>query len=266
MYRRNGVHVTLVGSSTNVNYQLYANGSVSGSPMAGTGTLLDFGLETTSGNYTVKATDAASSCINNMNDTAIVTIDPILNPGVNISNAVSHVVTFVKGNRDTLKGAVTTAGTGPLYQWLINGFPVPGATNLNFISRNFAEGDSATLLVTSNGGNCGGVTSHYSAIIHLTSNVGVQQVTVSEMNVNVIPNPNRGIFSVIGSLSSNDDQEVTIEVTDLLGHVIYNNKSIAKNGDLNERIQLNGSIANGMYILSLHSGTERKVFHVVIEQ
>jgi len=37
-------------------------------------------------------------------------------------------------------------------------------------------------------------------------------------------------------------------------------------GKLNKQVQLGHSIASGMYLLNVHSETENKVFHIVIEQ
>ncbi len=256
-----GVHVTLDGSNTNVNYQLYFGVTASGTPMAGTGTLLDFGAMTAAGNYTVKATDAATSCMKTMADTAVVSVNPLLTPGVTIGG---HT-TIVKGQRDTLTATATTAGTNPMYQWYVNGYQFPGATAIRFISNKFVDLDSVSCEVTSNGGPCAGYTHAVGVRIHVGSNVGVQTITASDINVNVVPNPNKGVFNVTGSLGSNDDAEVTYEVTDLLGHVVYTNKSIAKGGNIEERIQIS-NVANGMYILSLKTESERKVLHVVIAQ
>ena len=69
-----------------------------------------------------------------------------------------------------------------------------------------------------------------------------------------------------GTLGSTDDVEATLEVTDVLGQVVYHGKVTAYGGRLNETITLNNTLANGMYMLSIQSGTEHKVFHFVIEQ
>ena len=101
--------------------------------------------------------------------------------------------------------------------------------------------------------------------IKVTS-VGVQQITAALSDINVLPNPNKGEFTVKGSLGTINDEDVSIEVTDILGQVVYRAKVVAKNGKLNEQVKLNGNVANGMYMLSLHTDTENKVFHIVIEQ
>ena len=51
----------------------------------------------------------------------------------------------------------------------------------------------------------------------------------------------------------------------MLGQVVYSNKVTAQNGAINENVQLS-NVASGMYILSLRSGNESKIFHIVIAQ
>ena len=53
---------------------------------------------------------------------------------------------------------------------------------------------------------------------------------------------------------------------DLLGQVIYRAKVTAVSGRLDEKITLSNTLANGMYILNVLSGTENKAFHFVIER
>lgn len=69
-----------------------------------------------------------------------------------------------------------------------------------------------------------------------------------------------------GTVGSVADEAVTLEVTDVLGQVIYKAKTVAPGGRLNETITLNNKLANGMYILNVQSGTENKTIHFVIEQ
>jgi uncharacterized protein YjdB len=82
----------------------------------------------------------------------------------------------------------------------------------------------------------------------------------------LLPNPNTGGFTIKGSLATTDDADVTLEVMDMLGQVIYKGSATARNGKLNEHIQLESTIANGMYILSLKAQGETSVFHFVVER
>ena len=94
---------------------------------------------------------------------------------------------------------------------------------------------------------------------------GVQQYTSTMGDIKLIPNPNKGQFSIKGSVGVSDE-EVSIEVTDMLGQVVYKNKVLAPGGNINESLSLGNSLANGMYMLNLNAGNEHKVFHFVIEQ
>jgi len=94
----------------------------------------------------------------------------------------------------------------------------------------------------------------------------VRQLTATGSEISVQPNPNKGAFTITGALSTNQDEEVNLEITDMLGKVVYNNKVTAYSGRLNEHIRLSKVLANGMYLLTIHSGIEHKVLHIVIEQ
>jgi uncharacterized protein YjdB len=83
-------------------------------------------------------------------------------------------------------------------------------------------------------------------------------------NIIVIPNPNKGTFLIKGSLAATTDQEVSVEITDMLGQVIYRSTVVAISGQVNEQVQLDNTIANGIYMLTLRSETESKIFHVVV--
>lgn len=52
----------------------------------------------------------------------------------------------------------------------------------------------------------------------------------------------------------------------MLGQTVYSSKVIARSGEINEGVQLSNTLANGMYLLTLRSETEKKVFHLVVEQ
>jgi len=187
----------------------------------------------------------------------------VIDPEVLIVNInATPGTTIGHGQKDTLT-AVAINAISPTYQWFINGIPVTGATNATFIDSNFSypNSDSVSCMVTSNG-VCHTV-AHQWLYITVTT-VGVNQLATGS-DINVVPNPNKGEFTVKGSLGA-IDEEVSLEMTNMLGQVVYKNKVTARNGKLNEHVRLGSNVANGMYMLSLHSGTENKVFHIVIEQ
>jgi subtilisin-like proprotein convertase family protein len=75
-----GINIGLSGSETGINYRLYKNGNPVSTVLEGTGTSLNFGLQT-EGNYTIKATNG--SCVVNMNGEAIIKMVP--NPTTSFS-------------------------------------------------------------------------------------------------------------------------------------------------------------------------------------
>jgi hypothetical protein len=83
-------------------------------------------------------------------------------------------------------------------------------------------------------------------------------------NIQVFPNPNEGTFTITGYWGPISNEEVSLEITDLLGKVIYRDSVTTKSGKLHEQIRLSTALADGMYLLNLQSASEHKVFHIVI--
>ena len=344
-----GVHIGLNGSSAGIKYHLYDGASLADSA-SGTGTVIDFGLQTTPGTYTATAANVTTGCSNNMTGIATITITPVVipfigvTPGPNDTVCAGTPVTFTATSANggsspvyqwTVNGAATGTGTTvytftpvnndtvrimlassavcaipdtvrssvvmnvvtPLtllvnisavpgttihlgdnvsltttvingsttltYQWVVNGIQIPGATTSSYSNSNFANGDSVSCMVTSDGfcnlAGAGWV------IINIT-NVGVKSLN-AESDLTILPNPNKGEFTIKGSLAGlSTDEEVSLEITDMLGQVVYRDKLTAHNGKLNDRIVLGKAVANGMYMLNLRSGMGNEVFHIVIEQ
>jgi len=256
-----GVDVKLSISDDGYVYLLYNGSTTVGPPLAGTDTVLDFGLQTLPGTYYVVAIDTATTCSDSMRGSATVIVETPFIPVVSIA---AHPGTDVGvGQRDTLIAQVTGGGPDVTYQWFVNGNVVPGATGDTFAFNIYYNTDSLTCQVTSHG-LCGDYTRSQSVFITL-HNVGISQVTTGS-DIKLMPNPNKGTFTIKGTLGTAADEEVSIEVTDMLGQVVYQDKIIAPGGSINKQIQLNSSLANGMYLLNLRSGAQENVFHFVVEQ
>jgi len=102
------------------------------------------------------------------------------------------------------------------------------------------------------------------AIAEVSTSV-TEPVAVSLFSgIKLAPNPNKGVFTIMGSFSSSKDEPITFEITNMLGQVVYKEISAAGDGVINQQISLN-SVANGMYILYLSSGGEHKTIRFVIE-
>jgi trimeric autotransporter adhesin len=94
----------------------------------------------------------------------------------------------------------------------------------------------------------------------------VKQNEASSISMTLYPNPNKGRFTVNGSFSSKDDQQASIEVTDMLGHVVYKNNIDAPLGRINVPVNIEGNLPDGFYLLLVRSQTESSVTRFVVRR
>ncbi len=198
------------------------------------------------------------------NNSMLMTVEANVTPIGTVSVSPGYIV--LPGSFATFTSTITSGGgTYPTYQWTRNGASITGATNSTFSTNVLYDGDVICCIVTNND-PCSGSTTFNCINITVGTNVGVNEVNPVISDVTVSPNPNHGAFTIKGALGISSDELVNMEITDMLGQVVYSNKATARAGQLNESILLNGSIANGMYMLSVKSDHVSKVFHFVIEQ
>ncbi len=194
----------------------------------------------------------------------VMSVTPIAIPSVSLIVAPGNRI--VAGETVTLVADVAAfTGSSLSYQWEINGNPVPGATSDTFTSNGFASYDSVTCAVTGYS-LCGSATRDVSTIIIDTITAGVHSVQAGITDLRLVPNPNNGTFTVKGTMGTTLDEQVSLEITDMLGQTIYKSTVLARNGKLNEHIQISNTLANGVYLLNLKSDSGDIVFHFVIEQ
>ena len=115
-----GVSVGLAASAIGVNYQLYLGGVPVGSPVAGIGAAISFGLQTTAGTYTVVATNATTGCTSNMSGSAVVTINPLPN-----IYTVTGGGSYCSGGTGVVVG-LSNSDVGIHYQLYRGGVPLVG--------------------------------------------------------------------------------------------------------------------------------------------
>ncbi len=146
-----GVNVGLPGSAVGINYQLYLGGVPVGSPLAGTGSSLSFGLQTITGVYTVRAIDPVTLCQSNMIGGATVTAYPLpiigVSPGVSICSGGSTMLTGSGGISYTWlpgTGLTSTAGS------VVNAHPVTTTTYTVTGTNSSGCSNTATVTVTVN--------------------------------------------------------------------------------------------------------------------
>jgi uncharacterized protein YjdB len=188
-----------------------------------------------------------------------------------VTNSVTIFVTqstIVAGSVDTFIAVATNGGTLPSYQWLLNGLPIPGATNSMYITGSLENGQVISCMETSNA-PCANPLTAKSGGIAVTvkpGGVGVPQVNGKQNSFTLVPNPNKGEFTVSGTINTLTDERVSIVITDMLGQAVYRYLATATNGNLNTHITLDKSIANGIYLVSITSGDGHEVYHIVIDK
>ncbi len=229
-------------------------------------------VNTTSSSYTYIPNDldivycVLKSSANCVLDTAVysnnelMTVDPGLIPIVNIKPLNSYIGV---GEVDSFVAMVTNGGAHPIYKWFINSIAVSGATNATFSSGALHNNDSITVQVI-NDGACG--LSTFNSVVIKVRTTGITPVATTESDLRLIPNPNNGDFVVSGTLGTTTDEEVSMEITDMLGQTVYKGNATAHAGSINERIKLSNTLANGMYMLNVKTANESKAFHFVLKQ
>jgi len=135
-----------------------------------------------------------------------------------------------------------------------------------FITTSLMNGWEVSCSVTSSNPCVFPQTEHSSGIIVSTWATGVQEVSGNGSVYSLLPNPNKGTFTISGSVKGTNDDKVIITVTDVLGQTVHTATATIKNGTISEKITLDNSLANGMYLVHITSGADKAVFHMVLDK
>lgn len=145
-----GLNVGLNGSETNTTYQLLLNGTTIVSSMAGTGAALDFGLQKTSGNYTIAAT-GSNGCSVAMTGGVSVVSSPMPSAAGNITgqNNVCQGATSVVYSVASVTNATS-------YTWSVpSGATITSGVNSNTITVDFGTSAVSGPIHVNGINNCG---------------------------------------------------------------------------------------------------------------
>lgn len=188
--------------------------------------------------YSVNATTNANNCVT----TSTIAIDVVANPTV-----------FVSSTRNTIMcegDALTLNATGATtYTWVANN---TGALYIGS-SVNPAPHVTTTYMVMGTDGSTGCVgTANITQ--NVTTCVGINNISASNSEISVYPNPNNGVFTVALA----DNSVKTISVTDVTGRVLLTNTS----SDLSVDFNIN-TFAAGIYYVKVQSNDKAQVLKVV---
>jgi hypothetical protein len=178
----------------------------------------------------------------------VLTMDVIDTPPlVNIS--VSPGTYVAVGENVSFTAYVYAGGTAPTYQWSVNGIAVPGATSSTFLLNNVTQRDTVTVTVTSNMTCAVPNFNTATAIVH-PSTVGVANVASALDNIELFPNPNNGTFSIQGDMQNTDISNVSFQVYNLLGQLVYADNATVQNNKLNKTFDI-ANTPDGIYLMNI---------------
>jgi autotransporter-associated beta strand protein len=138
-----GFPVGLSGSEVGVDYWLYTNGVFTATVVSGSGSAIDFGIQTTTALYAVLGSNTVSTCVGWMN--GAVNVANLALPGIAVQPTAITVATNGAGTI-----SVVGSGDGLTYQWrrngvnLTDGGHVSGSTTANLTIYPATTDDVAT--------------------------------------------------------------------------------------------------------------------------
>ncbi len=211
---------------------------------------------------TMFITGGVCAAADSVRDSVTYDIDSNKSPTIWITKSIAPDTLQYLGQVITFYSFVAYGGTAPTYQWYKDNVLIPGATDDHYVAHVYGQ-ETYHCVVTGNP-PCG--TSPHNATsnkITIIDRLAVGTITNKANTISLFPNPNNGTLVLSGKVSSDD---VSIEVTDMLGQIVYRSKVTPQNGTLNEQINLGHNIANGSYLLRVNSGNENEVFRFVINK
>jgi len=241
-----GSSITLTNTTAGGNWTSSNIGRASVVPTSGVVT--GVGLGTVIITYTVAN---AAGCTNQV--TKVITVGPAPPPHSITAKTVSINVDGSFALNETIKGGTWSCDDCEgvvslnIETGTINGIATGRATITYTVNDEFGISMSITKVI---------VNAQPETAITLTK----------EGNVYLIPNPNMGEFTIKGNLTTTIDEDITIEIVDILGQTIYKGNAKAIEGKIYEQVVLSNTLANGMYLLNLHSTAEHYVFHFLVER
>jgi len=157
--------------------------------------------------------------------------------------------------------SITLTNAAPGGTWSIN--TVGDAT--------IATIDSATGKIT--GVSAGTVVVTYTSDCGITTDtVAVHRNTTflpylnSNATLVITPNPNKGIFTIKGTLPDfASTQDLAIDVMDMLGRIIYTGQLRIDNGVINKTVTLNDNTTKGIYIVKMKTGAANEQMLISVE-
>ena len=168
---------------------------------------------------------------------------------MNVENPLAIAVSITQstgligvGQTDVFTAIVTSLAPVPTYQWFLNGTAVAGATNATYTLTGAAPGTAVVHCVAGSGDACYTTASSNSLTV-TTAALGVHEYSASLSELKVVPNPNKGTFTL--NLTSIENEQVHIVITNVVGETVK-----VLNAATNNDVQISMDQPSGIYLLT----------------
>lgn len=173
--------------------------------------------------------------------------------------------TFNAGQLIGILAATVNVGTTPTYQWYLNGSLVAGATSAIYSTDSLNNGDVVYCRVFSSYYCSTPSILNSNSLVFTLRTTGIADMQLSLDNIKLLPNPNSGSFEVVGSVGGYNANS-TIAISNMLGQTVSTTQATIENGILRSQVQLDPSMTNGIYMLTITVGEERRVMRFVLSK
>ncbi|MBA3647145.1 MAG: T9SS type A sorting domain-containing protein [Chitinophagales bacterium] len=210
---------------------------------------------TESGNYSVISMD--NHTCTKISDSTPITVDPAPLAEITISGSINLCY-----GQTTILQAKT--GTGYQYQWQLNGVDIFGAILSSFVA--IAPGDYTYTVTDSYG--CFAIAPAVT-ITSYCKNGSVSASNESKAGLMIVfPNPAQSKIHVQLSLKALNNRACHLEISNLLGEVLFEEEKMAEGNSFSDDIFLTPLFSEGPYLVRIISGDEiyHKEFIVVAKK
>lgn len=168
---------------------------------------------------------------------------------VSVLSSPSAMITAPNGTDLCPSGSVmlqANSGAGLTYQWMKGATNISNATNQYYTAT--AKGTYKVIVTGSNG--CS-KTSPGVKVVKTCKEENVLNSDAYPMELSLYPNPTSGSFTIDLKIAEKSSNNCQVLVLNMVGRVVYQENIAVADGSIHQEIDLDNSIADGLYIVRL---------------
>ncbi len=167
-----------------------------------------------------------------------------------VSIAASTGSIIIPGVSTTFTATTVNAGPNPLFIWRKNGQQIPGAGGPVYTTSDLVLGDKIDVAMKSDW-PCKVNEYDHSNILEVNTPTAVTTVSGQQEELNLYPNPNKGIFQLTGTFDK-ANTEAKISIFNKIGQKVYETDAAIVSGKLNHKLELSNQLTGGTYIVTIN--------------